>query len=58
MRHNGVFAVFLYCDLNDYKMRIKYNRVSTLVQTGNRFEVDKDKYDLVLLDKISGSINF
>lgn len=39
-------------------MRVKYNRVSTLVQTGNRFEIDKDKYDLVLLDKVSGSVNF
>ncbi len=33
-------------------MRVKYNRVSTLGQTGNRFEADTDKYDLVLLDKI------
>lgn len=39
-------------------MRVKYNRVSTLMQTGNRFEADKEKYDLVLLDKISGSISF
>ncbi len=39
-------------------MRIKYNRVSTLGQTGNRFEADKDKYDLILLDKISGTVNF
>jgi hypothetical protein len=34
-------------------MRIKYNRVSTLAQTGNRFEADTEKYDLTLLDKIS-----
>ncbi|WP_335974106.1 recombinase family protein [Gaetbulibacter jejuensis] len=39
-------------------MRIKYQRVSTLQQTGNRFEVDKDKYDLVLFDKISGTVPF
>lgn len=39
-------------------MRVKYNRVSTTGQTGNRFEADKDKYDLVLLDKISGTVNF
>ncbi|SEM18436.1 Site-specific DNA recombinase [Chryseobacterium taichungense] len=39
-------------------MRVKYNRVSTMLQTGNRFEVDKDKYDLVLLDKISGAVSF
>ncbi|WP_027383268.1 recombinase family protein [Epilithonimonas caeni] len=39
-------------------MRIKYNRVSTLLQTGKRFEADTDIYDLVLLDKISGSVSF
>lgn len=39
-------------------MKVKYNRVSTLQQTGNRFTIDQDKYDLVLLDKVSGSIGF
>lgn len=39
-------------------MRVKYNRVSTLGQTGNRFEADTDNYDLVLLDKVSGTVNF
>lgn len=39
-------------------MRVKYNRVSTLLQTGNRFEADKEKYDIVFLDKISGSVSF
>jgi DNA invertase Pin-like site-specific DNA recombinase len=39
-------------------MRIKYLRVSTLQQTGNRFEVDKENYDLVLFDKISGVVPF
>lgn len=39
-------------------MRIKYLRVSTLQQTGNRFEVDKENYDLVLFDKISGTVPF
>jgi DNA invertase Pin-like site-specific DNA recombinase len=39
-------------------MTIKYNRVSTLQQTGDRFTADKEKYDLVLLDKVSGSIGF
>jgi len=39
-------------------LRIKYNRVSTLKQSGDRFQVDKDKYDLVLLDKISGTVPF
>ena len=39
-------------------MRIKYNRVSTMQQSGDRFSIDKDKYDLVLLDKVSGSMPF
>ncbi len=39
-------------------MKVKYNRVSTLQQTGDRFSVDQDKYDLVLLDKVSGSVGF
>lgn len=39
-------------------MRIKYNRVSTLIQTGARFEADREKYDLTLLDKVSGTIRF
>jgi DNA invertase Pin-like site-specific DNA recombinase len=39
-------------------MRVKYNRVSTLQQSGNRFTVDSDSYDLVLLDKVSGTVPF
>jgi DNA invertase Pin-like site-specific DNA recombinase len=39
-------------------MRIKYNRVSTLNQSGNRFTDDTENYDLVLLDKVSGSVGF
>lgn len=39
-------------------MRVKYNRVSTLLQTGNRFEADTEKYDLTLMDKVSGSVQF
>ena len=39
-------------------MRVKYNRVSTQIQSGNRFKADTDKYDLTLLDKISGTIPF
>lgn len=46
------------CDLKGSIMKVKYNRVSTLQQTGNRFGADNDKYDLVLLDKLSGSIPF
>jgi len=39
-------------------MKVKYNRVSTLQQTGLRFTADKEKYDLVLMDKVSGSMSF
>jgi DNA invertase Pin-like site-specific DNA recombinase len=39
-------------------MKIKYNRVSTLQQSGDRFSVDNDTYDLVCLDKVSGSVSF
>ena len=40
------------------KLRVKYNRVSTIQQTGDRFAVDKEKYDLTLFDKISGTVPF
>lgn len=39
-------------------MKVKYNRVSTLNQSGNRFQADEDKYDIVILDKVSGTIPF
>lgn len=39
-------------------MRVKYNRVSTLNQTGDRFQADTDKYDITLMDKVSGTIRF
>jgi len=39
-------------------MKVKYNRISSLSQTGNRFSADKDNYDLTLLEKISGSVKF
>ncbi len=39
-------------------MKVKYNRVSTLQQSGDRFGLDNDNYDLTLLDKVSGSIPF
>ena len=39
-------------------MRVKYNRISSLSQTGNRFSADTEKYDLTMMDKISGSISF
>jgi|TARA_B110001452_G_scaffold146232_1_gene121564 DNA invertase Pin-like site-specific DNA recombinase len=39
-------------------MRIKYNRVSTLNQSFDRYTLDKEKYDLTLFDKVSGKIPF
>lgn len=39
-------------------MKIKYNRLSTLHQSGNRFSADSTKYDLVLLDRVSGTVPF
>lgn len=39
-------------------MIIKYNRVSTLNQSGERFKVDSTSYDKVILDKISGTVPF
>jgi DNA invertase Pin-like site-specific DNA recombinase len=39
-------------------MKIKYNRVSSITQSGNRYQLDDTKYDLVLFDKISGSVPF
>lgn len=39
-------------------MKVKYNRVSTLQQSGDRIELDTDNYDLTLLDKVSGSVPF
>lgn len=40
------------------RMKIKYYRVSTSQQSGQRFETDEASYDLVLFDKISGSVPF
>ena len=39
-------------------MRLKYNRVSTIQQSGDRFSADNEQYELTLLAKISGSIPF
>jgi DNA invertase Pin-like site-specific DNA recombinase len=39
-------------------MKVKYNRVTTVNQTGDRFGTDTESYDLTLLDKVSGSISF
>ena len=39
-------------------MKIKYNRLSSLSQSGNRLTDDKTQYDLVLMDRVSGSVGF
>lgn len=39
-------------------MKVKYNRVSTIGQSGDRYSLDTDTYDLTLLDKVSGSVSF
>lgn len=39
-------------------MKVKYNRISSLTQNGNRYSADTDNYDLVLMDKVSGTISF
>jgi len=39
-------------------MKVKYNRVSTLQQSGSRYDLDNERYDLTLLDKVSGSKPF
>ena len=40
------------------KLSVKYNRVSTMQQSGERFREDASTYDLTLFDKVSGSIPF
>jgi len=40
-------------------LKIKYNRTSTIQQEGERFKLDKDRYDLTLFDKgVSGKKPF
>lgn len=39
-------------------MRVKYNRISTIQQSGARYTADTDRYDLILMDRVSGSIGF
>ena len=39
--------------------KVKYNRTSTLNQTGERYKMDKEGYDLTLFDKgVSGKVPF
>ena len=40
-------------------MKIKYNRTSTINQSGERYKLDKEVYDLTLFDKgVSGKVPF
>jgi hypothetical protein len=40
-------------------MKVKYNRTSTINQTGERYKLDKEEYDLTLFDKgVSGKVPF
>ena len=40
-------------------MRISYRRTSTISQSGERFKLDKSKYDLILFDRgVSGKVKF
>lgn len=39
-------------------MRVKYNRVSTTGQSGERFKADDNSYDKTILDVVSGSVPF
>lgn len=39
-------------------MRVKYNRVSHISQSGDRFAADTATYNLTLLDKVSGTTAF
>jgi DNA invertase Pin-like site-specific DNA recombinase len=38
------------------QMKVKYNRVSTTSQSGERFDLDRTQYDLTLLDVVSGGV--
>ena len=52
LRQTGTSEVNFLEHLKVIKMRIKYQRVSAFQQTGNRFEVDKDQYYLILFVKL------
>jgi DNA invertase Pin-like site-specific DNA recombinase len=40
------------------KLSVKYNRVSTMQQSGERFREDASTYNLTLFDKVSGTVPF
>ena len=53
----GYFVLSLISDINQYIMKIKYNRVSTLqTQSGDRFQLDGEQYDQTFFDKCSGTL--
>ena len=39
-------------------MRVKYNRISSISQSGQRYEHDTEKYDLTITERVSGSVLF
>jgi hypothetical protein len=40
-------------------MKIKYNRTSTINQSGERYKLDKEGYDMTLFDRgVSGKVPF
>lgn len=53
-----IICVIYFKAFFDKFMHIKYNRVSTLQQSGVRYTADSDSYDLVLFDKVSGTVSF
>jgi DNA invertase Pin-like site-specific DNA recombinase len=52
-----IFAVLIKTN-HKMNLSIKYNRVSTMKQSGERFKDDSATYDLTLFDKVSGSVPF
>lgn len=53
------YAIILCVIYREVKMRVKYNRISTIGQSFDRqSSTDRDTYDLELFDKISGSVPF
>lgn len=50
---------YIWYEFNtNHKMKIKYNRVSSASQSGDRFKLDRSEYDLTLFDKCSGRLIF
>ena len=56
-----LYLFYFYSEIKNktlLPMRVKYNRVSTSTQTGERFKLDTAEYGLTLLDTCSGSLRF